>query len=136
MHSRPHEDRHTFPAGASPGKWKLPDELGVLQGTLDLLVLKVLTWGPQHGYAIASRIKDHSANALVIEDRALYLSLHRLEERGWVDAEWGVSDSNRRARYYRITAAGRRQLRLRISNWTRYADAVFNIIRADESASG
>jgi transcriptional regulator len=112
----------------------LPDELGVLQGTLDLLVLKVLTWGPQHGYAIASRIKDQSANALVVEDRALYLSLHRLEERGWVDAEWGVSDSHRRARYYRITAAGRRHLRLRVSHWTSYADAVFNIIRADGSS--
>lgn len=113
----------------------MPDELGLLQGTLDLLVLKVLTWGPQHGYAIAGRIKDRSANTLVIEDRALYLSLHRLEERGWVAAEWGVSDSNRRARYYRLTAAGRAQLRQRISHWTRYADAVFNVIRADESAS-
>ncbi len=71
----------------------------------------------------------------MIEDRALYLSLHRLEERGWVTSEWGVSDSNRRARYYRLTAAGRRQLRDRISHWTRYADAVFSVIRADEGAS-
>jgi transcriptional regulator len=111
------------------------DELGLLQGTLDLLVLKALTWGPQHGYAIASRIKDRSANTLVIEDRALYLSLHRLEEREWVAAEWGVSDSNRRARYYRLTTAGRRQLRQRISHWTRYADAVFSVIKSDEGAS-
>jgi PadR family transcriptional regulator, regulatory protein PadR len=113
----------------------MSDELGLLRGTLDLLVLKVLTWGPQHGYAIANRIKDRSSNTLVIEDRALYLSLHRLEERGWVGAEWGISDSNRRARYYRLTAAGRRQLRQRISHWTRYADAVFRIIQADEGAS-
>ena len=113
----------------------MSDELDLLQGTLDLLVLKALTWGPQHGYAIAGRIKDRSANTLVIEDRALYLSLHRLEERGWVAAEWGVSDSNRRARYYRLTAAGRRQLRQRISHWTRYADAVWSVIKADEGAS-
>jgi PadR family transcriptional regulator len=111
------------------------DELGLLQGTLDLLVLKVLTWGPQHGYAIAGRIKDRSSSTLVIEDRALYLSLHRLEERGWVGAEWGISDSNRRARYYRLTAAGRRQLRERISHWTRYAQAVSSVIEADEGAS-
>ena len=113
----------------------MSDELGLLQGTLDLLVLKALTWGPQHGYAIAGRIKDRSANTLVIEDRALYLSLHRLEERGWVAAEWGVSDSNRRARYYRLTTAGRRQLRQRISHWTRYADAVFSVIEGDAGES-
>lgn len=117
------------------GKGALSDELGLLQGTLDLLVLKVLTWGPQHGYAIAGRIRDRSANTLVIEDRALYLSLHRLEERGWVASEWGISDSKRRARYYRLTAAGRRQLRERISHWTRYADAVFSVIKADEGVS-
>ena len=112
----------------------MADELGLLQGTLDLLVLKVLAWGPQHGYAIARWIKDRSGNALVVEDRALYLSLHRLEERGWVAAEWGVSDTNRRAKYYRLTVAGRRQLRDKITHWTRYADAVFKIIKAEEGA--
>ncbi len=108
------------------------DELGLLQGTLDLLVLKVLAWGPQHGYGIARWIKDNSADALIVEDRALYLSLHRLEERGWVDAEWGLSDNNRRAKYYRLSATGRRQLREKISHWTRYAEAVFRIIATDE----
>lgn len=71
----------------------------------------------------------------MIEDRALYLSLHRLEERGWVASAWGISDSKRRARYYRLTAAGRRKLRERISHWTRYADAVFSVIKADEGVS-
>ena len=108
------------------------DDLGLLKGTLDLLVLKVLAWGPHHGYGIAGWIKTNSANALIVEDRALYLSLHRLEERGWVDAEWGLSENNRRAKYYRLTTAGRRQLRERISHWTRYAEAVFRLIGTDE----
>jgi PadR family transcriptional regulator len=108
------------------------DDLGLLQGTLDLLVLKVLAWGPHHGYGIARWIKGTSGDALVVEDRALYLSLHRLEERGWVAAEWGLSENNRRAKYYRLTTAGRKQLRDRITRWTRYADAVSRIITADE----
>ena len=102
----------------------------LLQGTLDLLVLKTLSWGPRHGYAIARWIRDTSDETFSIEDRALYLALHRLEERGFVEAEWGLSENNRRAKYYRMTAAGRRQLRTRVEGWTGYADAVFKILRA------
>ena len=112
----------------------MADDLGLLQGTLDLLVLKVLAWGPLHGYAVARWIRDQSRDAIAVEDRALYLSLHRLEEHGWVAAEWGVSESNRRAKYYRLTRAGRRQLRARIDHWTSYAEAVFRVIRADAPA--
>jgi transcriptional regulator len=108
------------------------DDLNLLQGTLDLLVLKVLAWAPQHGYGIARWIKQGSGEALIVEDRALYLSLHRLEERGWIDAEWGLSENNRRAKYYRLTPAGRRQLQTKIAHWQRYADAVAQLIRRDE----
>ena len=85
---------------------KAPEEL--LRGTLDALILKTLTWGPQHGYNIARWIKDPSGEALAVEDRALYLSLHRLEDRGWVESDWGYSDNNRRAKFYQLTARGRR----------------------------
>jgi transcriptional regulator len=111
------------------------DELGLLQGTLDLLVLRVLAWAPQHGYGIARWIREGSSEALVVEDRALYLSLHRLEDRGWIDADWGVSENNRRAKYYRLTAAGRRQLSHRIEHWHRYVDAVSELIRRKEPAA-
>ena len=108
------------------------DDQSLLQGTLDLLVLKTLAWGPRHGYAVARWIKDTSDEALNVEDRALYLSLHRLEERGWIESEWGLSDNNRRARYYQLTPAGRRQLRAQVARWERYAEAVEKIIRAQE----
>ena len=107
------------------------DELGLLSGTLDLLVLKTLAWGPRHGYAIARWIKGASGEALTVEDRALYLALHRLEERGLVESEWGLSEKNRRARYYQLTRAGRRELESRKSHWTQYAEAVFKILRAE-----
>jgi transcriptional regulator len=105
-------------------------ELDLLQGTLDLLVLKTLAWGPSHGYAIARWIRDTSDDALTVEDRALYLALHRLEEREFVASEWGVSENNRRAKYYQLTAEGRRHLTERTSHWTRYAEAVFKILQA------
>ena len=108
------------------------DDQALLQGTLDLLVLRTLTWGPRHGYAVARWIKDTSDETLNVEDRALYLSLHRLEERGWIESEWGLSDNNRRARYYQLTSAGRRQLRAQVARWERYAEAVGKIIHAQE----
>jgi transcriptional regulator len=108
------------------------DELGLLLGTLDLLVLKTLSWGPRHGYAIARWIKDTSDAAIAVEDRALYLALHRLEDRAWVRAEWGLSENNRRAKYYQLTPAGRAQLRAKVSHWDRYAAAVFKIVNAAE----
>jgi transcriptional regulator len=106
--------------------------LGLLQGTLDLLVLRVLAWGQQHGYGIARWIKEGSGEALIAEDRALYLALHRLEDRGWIDSVWGLSENNRRAKYYRLTASGRRQLQLKINHWERYSAAVAALIRRDE----
>jgi PadR family transcriptional regulator, regulatory protein PadR len=112
------------------------DDLGLLQGTLDLLVLRTLAWGPRHGYAIARWIRETSDEALAVEDRALYLALHRLEERGLVEADWGLSENNRRAKYYQLTRAGQRQLRQRSDHWERYAAAVFKVLRATEGRAG
>jgi PadR family transcriptional regulator PadR len=109
------------------------DELGLMTGTLDLLVLRTLAWGPRHGFAIARWIRTTSDDAILVEDRALYLALHRLEERGLVESEWGLSENNRRARFYQLTRAGRQQLRVREDHWARYAEAVFKILRATES---
>lgn len=106
------------------------EDNSLLQGTLDLLVLQALIWGPRHGYAVASWIRDTSDDALNVEDRALYLSLHRMEGRGWVESEWGLSENNRRARYYQLTPAGRRQLRTQEQRWERYVAAVGKILRA------
>ena len=107
-----------------------PPDLDLLQGTIDVLVLKALLFGPRHGYAVARWIRDTSDEALTVEDRALYVALHRLEARGWVAAEWGLSENNRRAKYYRLTAAGRRQLTRQTTDWTRYAEAVFRVLHA------
>ena len=106
------------------------DDLDLLQGTLDVLVLKALVFGPRHGYAVARWIKDTSDEALTVEDRALYVALHRLEERGWVESEWGLSENNRKAKYYALTPAGRAQLRAQTARWTRYAEAVFKVLQA------
>ena len=105
-------------------------ELELLQGTLDVLVLKALMFGPRHGYAVARWIRGTSDDTLSVEDRALYVALHRLEARGWVSAEWGLSENNRRAKYYRLTAAGRRELGAETVRWTRYAEAVFKVLGA------
>jgi transcriptional regulator len=107
-----------------------PTEL--LQGTLDILILKALTWGPMHGYAVASWIERVTDDVLRIEEGSLYPALHRLEERDLVTAEWGVSDNNRRARFYRATAKGRQYLRAEASSWARYADAVRKVLQAAE----
>ena len=105
-------------------------DLDLLQGTLDVLVLKTLSWGPRHGFAVARWIRTTSAERLLVEEGALYTALHRLEQRGWVESEWGLSENNRKAKYYQLTAAGRRQLRAQAESWTHYADAVFTILRA------
>jgi len=103
-------------------------DLDLLQGTLDTLVLKTLSWGPRHGYAVARWIKDTSDGTLLVEDRALYVALHRLEERGWVESQWGQSENNRKARYYELTAAGRRHLVAKATEFRTYAHAVFKIL--------
>ena len=105
-------------------------ELELLQGTLDVLVLRTLSWGPRHGYAVARWIKESSADALEVEDRALYVALHRLQSRGLVEGEWGVSENNRKAKYYRLTSEGRRALRRETARWTQYAEAVVRVLQA------
>ena len=105
------------------------DTLQLLQGTLDVLVLKTLTWGPNHGYGVARWIRDTTDDALAIEDGALYTSLHRLERRGMVQSEWGATDEGRRVKQYAITADGRRALRAQAEQWQRYVSAVAKILQ-------
>ena len=100
----------------------------LLQGTLDLLILKTLALAPQHGYGISLRIQQISKDALQVRQGSLYPALHRLEHRGWVAAEWGESENNRRAKFYKLTAAGRRQLEVEETNWERLAAAVRTIL--------
>jgi PadR family transcriptional regulator len=106
----------------------MPDANDLLHGTLDVLVLKTLTWGPMHGYAISQSIGERTRGELEIVDAALYKSLHRLEAGGAVTAEWGVSDNNRRARYYSLTVKGRQRLRAAATTWHRYAAAVVRVL--------
>ena len=106
-----------------------PTELDLLQGTLDVLVLKTLSWGPRHGYAVARWIAQTTDDALCVEEGALYTALHRLEKRGWIESEWGLSENNRRAKFYQLTAQGRAQLRAEAARWTRYAEAVFKVLQ-------
>lgn len=103
-------------------------ELPLLKGTLDLLVLKTLSWGPMHGYGIASWLEQRSSGTLGIDDSALYQALHRLEDRGLVEAEWGFTETNRRGRYYRLTSEGRQRLRTEMATWQRYTESVTSIL--------
>jgi transcriptional regulator len=119
-----------FP-GTVPGN-RVAD-LELLQGTLDVLVLKTLSWGPRHGYAVARWIKDASDGTILVEDRALYVALHRLEERGFIESDWGLSENNRKARYYQLTAEGRRALRAKAAYWNSYAGAVHKILRSADA---
>ena len=102
--------------------------LELLQGTLDVLILKSLVWGPTHGYGISRVIRDRTDAVLHVEDAALYQALHRLERRGLVEAEWGLSEHNRRAKYYSLTAAGRRTLKQQAEVWRQYARAVSQVL--------
>ena len=106
------------------------DELELLQGTLDVLILKTLTWGPRHGYAVARWIRHTTNNALNIEDGALYTALHRMEHRGWLTAQWGSNDENRRVKLYALTSTGRAELRRQADHWTRYSAAVDLVLHA------
>ena len=96
----------------------------LLQGTLDVLILKIIALGPVHGYAVAQRLQQISRDVLQVQQGSLYPALHRLENRGWLATEWGTSDNNRKAKYYRITAAGRKQLVQELSTWRRFSAAV------------
>jgi transcriptional regulator len=101
----------------------------VLQGTLDLLILKTLTRGPQHGYGIAVHIQQVSHEALRVEEGSLYPALHRIEQDGWIRAEWGLSENNRRAKFYELTAAGKRQLALEEKKWESLTAGVASVLK-------
>ena len=103
---------------------------GLLRGTLDVLILKAISWGPRHGYAVAEWIRMVTDEQLLVEEGPLYTALHRLEKKGWLSAEWGYSDNNRRAKYYELTRSGRQQLRAEVSGWERYVQAVTKALTA------
>ncbi len=111
------------------------DRLELLQGTLDLLILRTLIFGPQHGQGIARAIQETSSDELLVEHGALYPALQRLEAREWISAEWGTSDNNRRARFYRLTRAGRKQLVAETAKWRRLAAAIGRILGPETERS-
>jgi PadR family transcriptional regulator PadR len=102
--------------------------LDLLQGTVAVLILKALSWGSMHGYDISRSIRQRSDGALGLEDAALYQALHRLERKGWIEAEWGLSENNRRARFYRLTDEGRGALQAELSIWRSYVAAVSKVL--------
>ena len=106
-------------------------ELDLVRGTLDLMVLKALSWGPLHGLAALRWIERVTGDRLQIEEGALYPALHRMEQRGWLSAEWGYTEANRKAKFYRLTTLGRKQLTNELSRWSRYTEAVGLVIAAE-----
>ena len=108
----------------------------ILRGTLDLLVLRALSWGTMHGYDVARWIEFATADALAVGEGTLYPALHRLEERGWVSAKWGVSENNRRAKFYRLTTAGRRAYEAQSEGWERLSGAVSRAVTATDLPDG
>ena len=107
-----------------------PTPIDLLQGTLDVLILKALSWGPRHGHAVARPIRASSEGAFEVLDGSLYAALHRMEERGWVEAEWGLSDKGKRAKFYQLTSLGRQQLKTETASWQRYSVAVAKLLTA------
>jgi PadR family transcriptional regulator PadR len=110
-------------------------QMKLLRGTLDVLILQALSGEPAHGYAVVEWIRSTTNGALDIEDGALYTALHRMEKRGWLQASWGASENNRRAKYYALTLAGRRELASASEDWSRYAEAVFKVLGSSPGAS-
>jgi PadR family transcriptional regulator PadR len=108
----------------------MADDLELIRGTLDLLILKALGWKPMHGFAVLHWIEETSRNKLQIEEGALYPALHRMEQKQWLEAEWGYTDQNRKAKFYRLTPLGRRQLSAELSRWSRYTEAVGFVLAA------
>jgi PadR family transcriptional regulator PadR len=108
------------------------DKLEFLRGTLDVLILKALVWGPLHGYGITGFIRSRSDDALLVEEGTLYPALWRLESKGLLDAEWGLSENNRKAKFYRLTPEGRRRLRREVKVWEAYATAVAKVLSATQ----
>jgi transcriptional regulator len=109
--------------------------MDLLQGTLDVLVLRALSFGPMHGYGVARFINHGSAGSFTVLDGALYTSLHRMEERGWVESEWGTSEKGKRAKFYRLTTVGRRALRAETTDWNDYVAAVARVMSATPAAT-
>ena len=113
----------------------MPDRLAVVKGTLDVLVLKALAWGPMHGFEVAAWLEQSSGGALALDDSGLYQALYRLEGRKLITAEWGITENNRRARYYTVTKAGRAHLTRETATWMRYAATVTGILSRPQPAS-
>ena len=111
------------------------NDSGLLQGTVELLVLKTLTWGPMHGYGIASWIESATSDVLRVEEGSLYPALYRMTRKGWIKGDWGVSENNRRAKFYRLTEEGRRQFAEQASGWQRLASAVSQAVNATRAPS-
>jgi PadR family transcriptional regulator, regulatory protein PadR len=110
-------------------------DAGLLQGTVELLVLKTLSWGPMHGYGIASWIEGATGDVLRVEEGSLYPALYRMARKGWIRGEWGVSENNRRAKYYELTSEGRQQFAEQRTGWERLAEAVSRAVRATDAPS-
>src|SRR5215216_349709 len=106
------------------------NDLDLVRGTLDLLILKTLSWGPMHGLAVLRWIEQTTKEELQIEEGALYPSLHRMEDKGWLEADWGYTERNRKAKFYRLTARGRKQLASELERWSRYTNVVGLVIAA------
>ena len=115
----------------------MTDQLPLVKGTLDVLVLRALSWAPMHGFEITTWLEERTHGALGIDDSALYQALHRMEERAWISTEWGITENNRRARYYMVTPQGRAHLRSETKNWVQYAETVTAILTGSrESLTG
>ena len=108
----------------------MPSDLEFKRGAIELLVLKTLSWGPMHGYAIARWIQDTTGDALRVEEGSLYPALNRLEDKDWIEGSWGTSENNRRAKFYTLTAAGRRALNAEAESWMRFSDAIAKVLAA------
>lgn len=108
--------------------------LELLKGTLDVLILKTLSWGPMHGYGISKWIRERTEEGFDIEEGALYPALRRLEGKGWLEAEWAITETNREAKFYRLTSAGRGELRRELVEWTRYVETMARVLDAPERA--
>ena len=115
---------------------RFENQIELVQGTLDMLILRTLQWGPQHGHGIKVAIRASSDEALQVDHGSLYPALHRLERQGWIDADWKVSDKNQRAKYYRLTPAGRKQLAAEQSRWNRIVDVIARVMKGPATNKG
>jgi PadR family transcriptional regulator, regulatory protein PadR len=125
------EREYTYLGNREEDAMSRPSDL--VQGTLDLLLLKMLALEPLNGWAISQRLRQLSGDVLQVSDGSLYPALHKLEQEGWITAEWRPSENNRRAKYYSLTRLGRRQLEKEARNWTRLSDAITNVVRLEEA---